>query len=879
MHLPVYGVAPRATFVGCDNEEDLMTVPRLALATFEEAFCRAWATDAHFVLYAPSGNDDDGAPFPRLNKPVLSKVRELGTEVVAHSIALDWDTPLHEPWARSRTTFDDFLVAFEKAATVQPLLASPNALYTTRAGVRLVYILDTPIPVDKIEAKIRFLVYQCRAAGFMVDELADWTRLFRLPMVVRDGETTFDDHKHFQILTDTNARLPISQVGDAVKNDRPSVYGQIREFTDPQPTPEDAHALLYEMSEGKQKMTSWLKEARRRLRGRECWDVIFEHKPIADVGARDTTIHALVGQVTSLLYSVDRTTAEHIYALFLPAVEQLEGDAQTPDWSVVLWSAVGRLWVKEEAKEAAAKQDKREEFVKRKKSVHEVVNGMLSWTNHEGLYQDDDDARIWAEGRFIVSSGTNYYLIQPDGTYRAQPYSPSQLISAIRKHIPDLIPTRVQGEDGAWREVSLPTILNRHVTVVSEIEYQPGIETGFIRNIDTPSATLVLPCYSLNKRLSPTFDVDVDEWLKAMFGNQYESACRWIAWALAFDEGDICALSIVGSPGAGKKLLVQGLAETLAVPDLATDKDLVGTHQYGLLKSPFLSVNEGWTTGFGGKHAADRFREIVSGDYITVERKYKDPVRIKASMRVVFTANNLDVIRMLADKRDLTEADREALAVRLLHFDVGQRASNWLRLKGGMAHTSSVGRRWIAPPAGGESDFIVAKHFLWLYQNRHQYRRDERLLVEGAGAKDLMFEMQTQVGSSPLVIETILKMLSFQGTIEGMVVREKRDLYVSSQAILDHFRVHLSQASGSRLTIHQIASVLQGLVLEYPDAPYFIEGMTNKGKRRWWHIDTHKILRAAERHGIQSEKLVRMCEEDIMRGKRVQVEHEEGATR
>jgi hypothetical protein len=835
----------------------------MAMASFEDAFLRPWLTDAHFVCYAPHGTPDDLHPFPRINKPALSKVREHGIELMSHTIALDWDTPEHLPWAKSKSTFDDFLASFERACIACPMLASPNVLYTTRAGVRLVYILDTLTPVDQIEAHHRWLVHECRAAGFMVDELVDWTRLFRLPMVERDGEPTYTDPAYL-IMVDERVRLPVAQMGQASKGSGPQVYGPIRHFDEDQPSPEEARELIETIVDGRARMTEWLKEARRRLKGRESWEVLFEHKPLAPEGQRDSTIHALVGQVVAMVYSIEGTTPQHIYGLFLPAVEQLEPDAQTPDWTAVLWSAVGRLWVKEEAKEHTAKEKEREQLVKRRRSADVIVNGMLEWCEHEGLYQDDIDARIWAEGHFIASTGNNYYLINPDGTFRAQSYSPSQLISAIRKHIPEMIPTKQQGEDGAWREIPVQTLVNRYATVVNSVEYKPGLEKGYIKDIDGPNATLMLPCYTLNKRLLPTYDSEVDDWLKTMFGQGYKDVCRWIAWALAFDEGDICALSVVGSPGAGKKLLVQGLAECLTSPDLATDKDLVGSYQYGLLRSPFLSVNEGWTTGFGGKHAADRFREIVSGDYIEVDRKYKEPVRIKSSMRVIFTANNLEVIRMLADKRDLTEADREALAVRLMHFDVGERASNWLRVKGGMAFTAKEGRRWISPPGGGESDFIVAKHFLWLHQNRHQYKKDARLLVEGSGAKDLMFEMQTQVGSSPLVIETILNMLDRRETIDGLVIRQKHEVFVTTHAVVEYFRTHLSGKVRDNLTTHKVASVLQGLVKEDAKYPFVIEGHPKAGRRRWHKLDVHKILAAGERHGFRSERLEKITEEDIM---------------
>src|SRR5690606_7070032 len=127
-------------------------------------------------------------------------------------------------------------------------------------------------------------------------------------------------------------------------------------------------------------------------------------------GARDSTLHKYVGQAISLLYYLEGTTPAHIYALFLDPVLQLD-DEDGEDWLKILWSAVGRLWVKEEAK-ANANAQKAQEFESRVEEAQEnVLSGMREWCNRPELNKEDSDARMWAERRFIVSSGQSYYLI------------------------------------------------------------------------------------------------------------------------------------------------------------------------------------------------------------------------------------------------------------------------------------------------------------------------------------------------------------------------------------------------------------------------------------------------------------------------------------
>jgi len=851
---PLFGVAAHARVLGASNLES--AADPLTICTFEEAFQRHWDTDAHFVTYSAVG---EGFEYlPRCNKPLLSKLRDCGADLVRHSFALDWDTPEHRPWGETITQ-DEFLDLFTTTAAQFHLLKDYACLYFTRSGARIVFILDEPVPVDESEAMLRWLIYRLRAFGFNCDELCDWTRLMRLPMVSRDGEGT-EQAASFDMAVAPRARLSTRRLGKATQRDKATAYAEIKAFTTPKPDEETASSLIEFLDKGKMKPTDWAKGAKKRLSGRECFDCLFSNAPIAVDGARDSTLHRYLGQVISLLYYFEGTTPQHIHGLFLDAVNQFEQDPREPLWSDLLWSGVGRLWAKEEAKAAAQAMEAKETEARAEETRFDILSGMRQWSDHDALYGDEGTAKIWAEGHYIVSSGVSYYLIDNEGHYRSQPYSSSQLIPAIRRHLPDLIPTMVPTLDGkGMRAVSLESIISRHVTVVSAVTVQSGISRGYIENMDKPMARLVIPGFSRNENLVPEFNKDVDEWLKQVFQDDVDQACRWIAYALAFEDGPICAMSLIAEQGTGKKMLVQGLAECLTMPSIATDRDITSQYQDGLLRSPFLVVNEGWSGGRDGKHAADTFREISSGDPIVVHRKYKDPVEVRNPVRIIFTANNLDVIKKLAHKRDLTQTDRDALAIRLMHFDaLKSPASAWLRMKGGRRFTGKEGSRWITPDAGGKSDYILAKHFLWLHKHRADFwETDSRLLVEGHGSQDLMFEMQTQVGSATLVVETILQMLDYKVYQDGLAIDGNR-VYVLTAGILHYWRERLAgKIRGENLTAQSITKVLGGLCVGECENAFVVPGKENekKGRKRWHEIDVDKLKRAADVHGFRCEKL------------------------
>src|SRR5690606_21223425 len=288
-------------------------------------------------------------------------------------------------------------------------------------------------------------------------------------------------------------------------------------------------------------------------------------------------------------------------------------------------------------------------------------------------------------------------------------------------------------------------------------------------------------------------------------------------------------------------------------------EDLVGSYQYGLLQSPFLWVNEGWPQSKAmGRHPADQFRALVSGDPIVCNRKYQSPVKVTNPVRIIFTANNAEVVRMLTGNRNLSPEDREALAIRLLHFKTGKRAAEWLRGKGGMRFTGEKGRRWVAAQGDNKSDYIVARHFLWLYANRGGVR-GSRLLVEGNYNDDLIWEMRTQSGSAPLVVESLIQMIESARNYEGLVKTDDGRVYVLASEVLKHFRnTTMQRSSGERLNAQQIESVLKGLSVRIPDKPVELKERPQVGFARWYELDVECLLSSARRGGWVSPKLEKL---------------------
>jgi hypothetical protein len=293
-----------------------------------------------------------------------------------------------------------------------------------------------------------------------------------------------------------------------------------------------------------------------------------------------------------------------------------------------------------------------------------------------------------------------------------------------------------------------------------------GDSGGYIQDLNGEKPALVLSTFSRNDTLVPTFDPFVNEWLKNLFGEYYEKGCDWIGNALAFDEGLICALSIEGASASGKKLLTVGLSECLKKPYIAGPEDIYGKSS-AFLRTPFLVVNEAWPTRHGVATPADAFKSLTGGDGIRVEEKYKPPVTILCPIRVILTANDDGIVRALTQGKDMTLDNRIAIGERLFHVKVSRRAALYLESIGGMKFTAKPGQRWIRPDSGSEdSDFVVAKHFLWLYHNRSHVDVSQRFLVMGnsapgdGGDSMTVFEkLLADNNRTPQVAQAIIEMI------------------------------------------------------------------------------------------------------------------------
>lgn len=793
----------------------------------EHLLRREYGTDAHFVPYYPSedpqGLTYNGDDYPRINKSCLPSLHAAGGDLLCQYLVYDVDNPLHAPHASASA-------AHEGLSRLWNGTPAPAFAYTSRNGWRVGYLLPTPVSVSTLEPlHARFLPSVQQTAGPVahVDPTCkDWTRVYRLPKVQRDVVPAPLESHHLWFalrLRDPGEVVPLdlaSIPAGAARPARPAppappagLRRPALELDDEPPGHAECGELLDALAHGGSAHALQV-ELRQRTRHRVCDPFLWRDQEIAPpLGpGRSTAIHRIAGDACCWFIRTPGGSPELLYAILWQQVASWANDSipnGDASWLDHLWAAITKYWQREHQQlpepdaPASLNQLLPPHLQEQHTLLGRMTTGVLRWPASPiaGLEPALQHAWILRHAVAVVGgSREEYYLLRPDGYYEVGRVSSSALIPAIRDlGLDELLALEVPTGTGV-RQKTAAEIVRDYGTRVTGRTMRVGIQgptgvPGAVWRATTHGAELEYSTFA-RRAIAPAHDAEVEAWLRELAGEQYDDLCRWIAYALAFEEGPICALSLRGSPGAGKKLFARGLSETIDPPGrFATGHDL-GLRRYGLLHSPFMVIDEGIPDAIPLSDRADVFRSLIAGERVRVQELYSAPADVCNPVRCVFTTNNMDVVAGLAGGRDLSSDDQEALARRLLFIEIPDGCAGYLEARGGVLHT----RGWVDGDGGEPGDARIARHFLYLHAQRHRWPTGARFLVEGAADPRVKHALLMATPTAATLIEAIVDLVERGGSpgTQHQVLVEEGRIYVTSQSVVDQARSLAARSRGIR---------------------------------------------------------------------------------
>ena len=156
------------------------------LTSLDEAMHGQYLTDAHAVSYTLWHTGVQLDRTPRINKTGLPWLESQGYELRVEVLFADVDNDGHAAWNRELLDAYQTLWSSSKTQGLQHC-----GRYLTNHGYRVVWLCDKTCPVKDAEGLIRCCWSHLAEAGIKADPACkDWTRLYRLPRVQRNGRPT-----------------------------------------------------------------------------------------------------------------------------------------------------------------------------------------------------------------------------------------------------------------------------------------------------------------------------------------------------------------------------------------------------------------------------------------------------------------------------------------------------------------------------------------------------------------------------------------------------------------------------------------------------------------------------------------------------------------
>jgi hypothetical protein len=148
-----------------------------------EALHQRHPDDLHFATYAVFDAKKRLVDCPpRLRKEQLQAVRDHGFKVIHTVRAADADMPEHAP-----------ITPEVMEQVTRALWDYPCVFYFTRGGARIIQLMTKILTPEQYEVSIKKWLPELKSLVPQLqvdDKCKDWTRLMRLPLVVRDGKPT-----------------------------------------------------------------------------------------------------------------------------------------------------------------------------------------------------------------------------------------------------------------------------------------------------------------------------------------------------------------------------------------------------------------------------------------------------------------------------------------------------------------------------------------------------------------------------------------------------------------------------------------------------------------------------------------------------------------
>lgn len=785
-----------------------------------EAFEQAQKTDTMALAYAmPEGTEfdyDNPGIMPRLSAKGFASLIAQGREPVLQWAILDVDRPNHETWA-SKEEAEHTLSLLD----YNSILASAG-IYSTRAGFRLMWKLEVPVPISRARGFLNNLMAHVEplvaSTGCSLDlGSAEPHRLMRTPRALRDG-VVLDPVMDLSPLHAGYTLNPYEYNWVPVEAED---FGAARGRT-ATPLP-DERPILTPRHWASALAFPWLQNGEPIPPDSEGHTFTVLRSTLAKVAARGaiTDPHILWGLAWESIIRTPGRNHEECWriacwiaerqAITQSEIERLPVNPEPEPaplskteladlgFNALLHSRNHKLFDKV-SKGQALDRIKGEWLARYKQAVDELLaaepyadptkiyalmypsckamnlSTQECWEYvkvraHEARNPETCDEELMAQAFsrhtpivVKVVGTSDYYTLDLSGDHPTYRRSDSVMIqSNIHGNVAPYVDFGLNVSNVCDKD-----LMDKYGVGVEEVIYVSG-QNGTV--LDKERSQMHIGIHAVAP-IEPVYNQDVQTWLEHMGGDDAELFLDWLA-AVPRTQEPVAALYVHGVKGIGKSLLGDGLSSLFNSRWVAYE-DLSASFNDAIYKSPIVFADEGINLpNDAEKSAAEDFRKYVSANQHPLKIKYKPMGTAHVALRLYIAANRPDALPF---KRGLTHDDLEAITERIIyirpHPDTAEVLQEIMRRTGRLSG-------WFGP---NKRAGIFAQHLLWLNRNR-TIKHGTRFLVQGV-LKDWHRSFRVLVGENPRIMNTIAGLLKAR---PQSIIVDGEDLWVVPREIQEHY--------------------------------------------------------------------------------------------
>lgn len=369
--------------------------------------------------------------------------------------------------------------------------------------------------------------------------------------------------------------------------------------------------------------------------------------------------------------------------------------------------------------------------------------------------------------RWILQTVAGYFIRVPGGDYDG-PFIRDHVVNAARDRLAPAISARVSTTKmtkTGQTPKSLGELMHEYGQTPTKMAFSYKIDRSELRG------SMFVQKTGRPVDVEPEFNEQIAKWLELFAGQHHESLLNWLATFLQLNRAT-CAIFVAGTSGAGKDLLIDGLAHFYGGEYTSVER-ATGRFNADLLKSPLVVANEELNASKDyGANPVDALKALISNSVHKIEQKHQHATHLQGFLRLVLATNKSGAFKL---GRQPTESDLQALDERILLLQPPKEAKDYLISIGGFKATTE----WV--DGGG-----IARHVMWLRKNR-QVVSGHRFLVDGQGGmSDLM---SAEGKGSAVVLKAIFAALLGRQKNERVVRIKDGDVWLCKRALHEQWNI------------------------------------------------------------------------------------------